>query len=241
MAKMKVMNDFLKPELDAFKEKNGLTGTLSMEDQQKGSQEQMRLYGELGSSPFAAMSGCFPMLLQMPILFAMFMFVPNAIELRQESFLWASDLSTYDSIMDLPFYIPGYGDHISLFTLLMTLSTIAVTYFTNQTQASAAMQGPMKYMGYFMPVIFMFVLNSYPSGLSFYYLVQNVVSIGQQLGIKKFFIDEEKIKIKFEEYKKKAKAQGGTGKKSSWAQRLEEAQRKAQEKVEEKKKASKKK
>ncbi len=236
MAKMKVLNDLLKPELDAFKEKNKITGTmLSTEDQQKVQQEQMRLYGEMGTSPFAAMSGCIPMLLQMPILFAMFMFFPNAIELRQEGFLWAQDLSRYDSILNLPFAIPAYGSHVSLFTLLMTLSTIAVTYFNTQTQSSAAMQGPMKYMGYFLPVIFMFVLNSYPSGLSLYYLMQNVVSIGQQSFFKKFMINEDKIKQQFQDYKKNQK--GKESKKSSFMQRLEEAQKKAVEKAETQKQA----
>jgi YidC/Oxa1 family membrane protein insertase len=232
MAKMKVMNDLLKPELDAFKEKNGLTkSTLSMEDQQKVSQEQMRLYKQLGSSPFAAMSGCIPMFLQMPIFIALFIFFPHAIELRQQGFLWASDLSTYDSILSLPFTIPGYGQHVSLFTLLMTASTIALTYF--QSQAQANIQGPMKYMGYIFPVVFMFVLNSYPAGLSFYYLVQNVVSIGQQQLAKKYFIDESKIKEKFEAYKKEN--QGKDTKKSKLEVRLDEMQRKAQERAKQKK------
>lgn len=226
MAKMKVMNEYLKPELDAFKEKNDLNkANLSMEEQNKVQQEQMRLYKELGSSPLAAMNGCFPLLLQMPILLSLFMFFPNAIQLRQQSFLWAHDLSTFDSILNLPFSIPWYGDHVSLFTLLMTVSTIAMTYFNSQTQAN--IQGPMKYMGYIFPVVFMFVLNSYPSGLSFYYLVQNVVTIGQQSFFKKFLINEDKIKTSFAEYKKKNK--GKTSKKSSWQLRLEEAQKKALE------------
>ena len=117
-------------------------------------------------------------------------------------------LSTYDSILNLPFSIPAYGDHVSLFTLLMTLSTLSLTYFNSQMQSNAAMQGPMKYMGYIFPVVFMFVLNSYPSGLSFYYLVQNVVTISQQGLFKKFLINEDKIKAKFEDYKKKNKGSG---------------------------------
>lgn len=232
MAKMKVLNDLLKPELDAFKEKNGFTkATLSMEEQQKVNQEQMRLYADLGTSPFAAMSGCVPLLLQMPILFAMFMFFPSAIELRQESFLWAHDLSTYDSILTLPFAIPGYGSHVSLFTILMTLSTIGLTYYTNQNQPS--MNPQMKYMGYILPVVFMFVLNSYPAGLSFYYLVQNLVSMGQQQAIKSFFIDEEKIKAKFEAYKIKNKDKDK--KKQTFTDKLVELQKKQQEQMEAKK------
>lgn len=232
MAKMKIMNDILKPELDEFKIKNDLTDkTLTMEQNQKVQQEQLRLYQELGSSPFAAMSGCFPLLLQMPFLFAMFMFFPNAIEFRQQSFLWATDLSTYDSVMTLPFTIPGYGSHVSLFTILMTVSTLAVTYFTSQGQQQ--MQGPMKYMGYIFPIVFMFVLNTYPAGLSFYYLVQNVVSIGQQQFIKAYFVDESKIRQKFQDYKAASKA--GTlpkKKKSKFMELMEEAQRKAKEQQE---------
>ncbi|NJL13143.1 MAG: membrane protein insertase YidC [Microscillaceae bacterium] len=236
MAKMRVMNELLQPELEKFKAEKGIQGksmmAMSAEDQRLVNQKQMELYSELGSSPFAAMSGCIPLLLQMPILLALFIFFPNAIELRQEGFLWAHDLSTFDSIFNLPFTIPGYGAHVSLFTLLMTISTIALTYFNNQSQAN--LQGPMKYMGYFMPVIFMFVLNSYPAGLSFYYLVQNVVTIGQQALIKQFFIDESKIRAKFEEYKEKNK--GKTNTKTTWVQRLEEVQRKQLEKQEAKKK-----
>ncbi|MDX2305999.1 MAG: membrane protein insertase YidC [Microscillaceae bacterium] len=270
MAKMRVLNELLEPELNKFrdtlikkeidklkkdlnlnkptlneeeeaqllKEKKKLYAShfaMGSEDAQKVQQEQMRLYGEMGTSPLAPMSGCLPLLLQMPILLALFIFFPNAIELRQQSFLWAHDLSTFDSILNLPFNIPGYGQHISLFTLLMTISTIALTYFNTQLQSSnAAMQGPIKYMGYIFPIVFMFVLNSYPSGLSFYYLIQNVVSIGQQSFFKKFLIDEDKIKAKFEDYKKKNKA--GTAKKSSWMLKLEEAQKKARERAEEEKK-----
>ncbi len=223
MAKMKVLNELLKPELEAFKKKEGLDRPdLSMEEQSKVQQEQMRLYGELGSSPFAAMSGCIPLVLQMPILFALFVFFPNAIQLRQESFLWAHDLSTYDSILNLPFYIPGYGAHVSLFTLLMTASTLLLSYFNSQSQAN--MQGPMKYMMYIFPVVFMFVLNSYPAGLSFYYLMQNSVTIGQQTAFKKFLINEDKIRNQFETYK--AQNKGKTSKKSGLIRKLEEARNK---------------
>ena len=176
MAKMKV----LKPEIDEIKAKAG-------GDMQKVQQEQMELFRQVGINPLA---GCIPMLLQMPILIAMFTYFPNAIELRQESFLWAEDLSTYDSILSLPFNIPFYGDHVSLFTILMTISTIVYTWYSNQT---STIEGPMKMVGYVMPVMFMFMLNSYPAGLSYYYFISNLISIFQQIGIKKL-VDENKIR-----------------------------------------------
>ncbi|WP_038030797.1 membrane protein insertase YidC [Thermonema rossianum] len=209
MGKMKV----LQPEIQALKEKYS--------DPQELQMAQMELFRQVGVNP---LSGCLPMLLQMPILFAMFMFFPNAIELRQEAFLWADDLSTYDSVLDLPFSIPFYGDHVSLFTLLMTLSSIAYAYYSSQNTAGSQ-AGPMKYMGYFMPIVFMFVLNSYPAGLSFYYFCSNVITIGQQLVIRRF-VDDEKIRAILEENKKKQK---GNGKQSSFQKRLEEAMRKAQQ------------
>ena len=201
MAKMRVM----KPELDEIKEKHG-------GDMQKAQQEQMALYQKVGINP---LSGCIPMLLQMPILFAMFYFFPNSIELRQKSFLWAHDLSTYDSILDLPFTIPFYGDHVSLFTLLMTLSTILYTWSNSQV---TTIQGPMKTLQYIMPVMFLFFLNSYSSGLTFYYFVSNIVSFGQ-IALFRKFIDEDKIKNALEENKKK----NANKKKSKFQQRLEEA------------------
>ncbi|GAB3647905.1 membrane protein insertase YidC [Echinicola sediminis] len=205
MAKMRV----IKPEIDELKEKYG-------DDQAKMQQEQMKLFGQLGVSPI---SGCLPMLLQMPFLFAMFFFFPNSIELRQESFLWAHDLSTYDSIIGLPFTIPFYGDHVSLFTLLMTVSQIVYTRFNNQLTAA---QGPMKNLGYIMPITFMFVLNSYPAALSFYYFVSNMVTFGQQALIKQF-VDDEKIREKIEANKKK----NANKKKSKFQVRLEEAMKAA--------------
>ncbi|NMM50603.1 membrane protein insertase YidC [Marinigracilibium pacificum] len=215
MAKMKVLNNLLKPETDQLKEKYG-------DDQAKVQQETMKLYQKMGVSPFAAMSGCIPMLLQMPILFALFNFFPYSVELRGESFLWANDLSTYDSIATLPFNIPFYGNHVSLFTLLMTLSTILMTY-TNSQMNSAQMQGPMKTIQYFTPVIIMFVLNSFPAGLTYYYFLSNTITFGQQTLIKKFMINEEKIEQQIEENRK---LKGG--KKSKFQSKLEEAM-KAQE------------
>ncbi len=205
MAKMRV----IKPEIDELKEKYG-------EDPTKMQQEQMKLFSQLGVSPI---SGCLPLLLQMPFLFAMFFFFPNAVELRQESFLWATDLSTYDEFIKLPFTIPFYGAHVSLFTLLMTVSQIGITYFNNQL---TTVTGPMKSLGYIMPVMFMFVLNSYPAGLSFYYLVSNVVTFGQQ-AIIKLFVDDTKIRAKVEE----SKIKNVDKKKSKFQQKLEDAMKAA--------------
>jgi YidC/Oxa1 family membrane protein insertase len=207
MAKMKV----LKPEIDALKEKTG-------GDAQKMQQEQMKLYREVGVNPI---SGCIPVVLQMPILFAMFFFFPNSIELRGESFLWATDLSTYDVLFYLPFTIPFYGSHVSGFTLLMTMSTILYTWSNNQV---STVQGPMKTIGYVMPVIFMFVLNSYSSGLSFYYFVSNIITFGQQTLIRKF-VDEDKIRATLEENKKKNANKG----KSKFQQKLEDAMKASKE------------
>lgn len=206
MAKMRV----IKPEIDELKEKYG-------DDATKMQQEQMKLFSKLGVSPI---SGCLPMVLQMPFLFAMFFFFPNAIELRQESFLWATDLSTYDTFFNLPFTIPFYGSHVSMFTLLMTVSQIIYTHFNNQLTAAA---GPMKNLGYIMPVMFMFILNSYPAGLSFYYFVSNMVTFGQQALIK-LFVDDDKIRAKVEE----SKAKNVNKKKSKFQQKLEDAMKTAE-------------
>lgn len=216
MAKMRV----IKPEIDELKEKYA-------DDPAKMQQEQMKLFGKLGVSPI---SGCLPMLLQMPFLFAMFFFFPNSIELRQESFLWAHDLSTYDSILSLPFTIPFYGSHVSLFTLLMTVSQIAYTKFNNQM---TAVQGPMKNLGYIMPITFMFVLNSFPAALSFYYFVSNMVTFGQQALIKQF-VDDSKIRQKVEE----SKIKNANKKKSSFQIKLEEAMKATEAKKKEKKRKS---
>ena len=217
MAKMRVM----KPELDELKE-------LYPDDLQKQQSEQMKLYQKVGINP---LSGCVPVLLSMPVLLAMFSFFPNAIELRQQGFLWASDLSTYDAPFHLPFTIPFYGSHVSIFTLLMTLSTLALTFFNNQMTTT---QGPMKSVSYIMPVVFMFVLNSFPAGLSFYYLVSNILSIAQQKLMQQF-VDEDKIKNQLEENRKKH-ATGQTGTKSKWMQRVEEAMKSRDEQVKNQKK-----
>jgi YidC/Oxa1 family membrane protein insertase len=208
MAKMRV----IKPEIDELKEKYG-------DDPTKMQQEQMKLFSQLGVSP---LSGCLPLVLQMPFLFAMFFFFPNAIELRQESFWWAEDLSTYDEFIKLPFTIPFYGAHVSLFTLLMTISQVLYAHFNNQLTTAT---GPMKNLGYIMPVMFMFVLNSYPAGLSFYYFVSNIFTFGQQALIK-LFVDDAKIREKVEENKLK----NVDKKKSKFQQRLEDAMKVAEAK-----------
>lgn len=209
MAKMRL----LKPELDLIKEKNGDNLTQAQQD-------QMKLYQQAGVNPF---SGCIPLLLQMPILFAMFYFFPVSVELRQAPFLWANDLSTYDSIVTLPFTIPFYGSHVSLFVLLMTASTLVYTWQNNQL---TSVTGPMKSLSYIMPVVFMFVLNSFSAGLSFYYFVSNLVTFAQQAIIKRF-VDEDKIKAVMEDHKKKMAT--GTGTKSKFMTKLEEAMKASEE------------
>ena len=219
MAKTKV----LKPELDELKAKHG-------DDMQKAQAEQMQLYQKVGINP---LSGCIPMLLQMPIILAMFYFFPNSIELRQEAFLWAKDLSTYDSIFNLPFSIPFYGSHVSLFCLLMTASQILYTWSNSQM---TTVQGPMKTMQYIMPVAFLFFLNSFPAALTFYYFVSNIFTFGQQAVIKNF-IDEDKIRAVLEENKKR----NANKKKSKFQMRLEEAMKASKEAQAQKPKGTKKK
>jgi YidC/Oxa1 family membrane protein insertase len=162
------------------------------------------------------MGGCLPMLLQFPILFAMFRFFPVSIELRQQSFLWATDLSTYDSILTLPFTIPMYGDHVSLFTILMAASTIMITKMSG-AQPGADQPG-MKMMMYMMPVMMLVFLNSFSSGLTYYYFLANVLTYLQNI-VSKRFIDTQAVLAKLEENKKKPI------KKSKWQQRLEAAAR----------------
>ncbi|GAB2453618.1 membrane protein insertase YidC [Hymenobacter qilianensis] len=207
-ARMKV----LKPELDEIKEKYG-------DDQAKVQSETMKLYTSMGVSP---LSGCIPTLLTLPILFAMFNFFPNSIELRQEAFLWAKDLSSYDVFATLPFAIPYYGSHISMFTLLMTASTLLMTWQSNQL--NTAMQGPMKFYSYLMPLIFLFVLNSFAAGLTWYYFVSNVITFGQQ-ALTRRFVDETKLRAQLEanKVKNKDKKPGG------FQARLAEAMKTAQE------------
>jgi len=210
MAKMRV----LKPELDEIKERVG-------EDMTKVQQEQMKLYQQVGVNPI---SGCIPVLLQMPLILAMFYLFPASIELRQEHFLWAEDLSTYDSIIRLPFTMPfGVGSHISLFTVLMTAATLVSTWQNNQM---SAVTGPMKSMGYIMPLVFFFILNSFSAGLTFYYFISTTITFVQQAIIKRF-VDEDKIKAIMEENRKKIAASGGS--KSKFMSKLENAMKASEE------------
>ncbi|MCE7060469.1 membrane protein insertase YidC [Dyadobacter sp. CY343] len=189
MAKMKL----LAPELEQIRNQNP-------DDMAKQQQDQMKLYQQVGVSP---LSGCIPVLATMPILFSLFFLFPNLIELRQQSFLWAPDLSTYDSFLKLPFTVPfGVGNHISLFTVLMTASSIGYAYYNNQITPTQPGPVNMKVLGYIMPLMFMFVLNSFPAGLTFYYFVSNIVTIAQQLLIKRF-VNEDKIRAILDENRRK--------------------------------------
>ncbi|MGF1534000.1 MAG: membrane protein insertase YidC [Bernardetiaceae bacterium] len=206
---------FIQPELAQLDEKYG-------EDKQTAQQEKLKLMTQVGANP---MLGCIPALLQMPILFALFMFFPVLIYLRGEPFLWASDLSNYDSIINLPFSIPFYGAHVSLFTLLMAGGQLASVFVTGQTPATPQ-NSPinMKFMMYMMPFMLLFFFNSYPSGLNLYYFVSTAITILITLAIRAFFINEEKIAAIIERNRKK-----NAGKKSGFMARLEEAQKAQQE------------
>jgi YidC/Oxa1 family membrane protein insertase len=206
-AKMRV----LKPEIDELNKKH------SKDEPLKKQQAVMALYKKAGVSP---LGGCLPMLLQFPILIAMFRFFPASIELRQESFLWAEDLSTFDSIYNLPFNIPFYGDHVSLFTILMTVSTIMYTRMNSQLSASPEM-AQMKWMMYLMPIVFLGIFNNYAAGLSYYYFLANIITFGQQFLMQKL-VDEKALLAKIEDYKKRPVSD----KKSSFQRRLEEAAKK---------------
>ncbi len=204
----------LKPQVDEINEKYP-----KKEDAMKKQQATMELYKKAGANP---MGGCLPMLLQFPILYAMFRFFPTSIELRQEQFLWADDLSTYDSILDLPFSIPMYGDHVSLFTLLMTVTTMLSMRWNNQATAGTSQMPGMKTMMYIMPVMFMFILNNFSAGLTYYYFLANVITLGQNWVFRKF-TDEDKILKKINARKNKPV------KKSGFAKRLEQIQKQQQQ------------
>jgi YidC/Oxa1 family membrane protein insertase len=203
MAKMRV----LKPQIDEINER--IPKDKALERQQA----TMALYKKVGVNP---MGGCLPMILQLPILYAMFRFFPTSIELRQEPFLWAHDLSTYDSILSLPFTIPMYGNHVSLFTILMTVTTIVSMKMSGQSPTGDSAVPGMKTMMYLMPVMFMFILNSFSAGLTYYYFLANVITIGQNY-LFKLFINEEELLKKLNSKKVK-----GSEKKSSFQQRLED-------------------
>ena len=208
-AKMKV----LKPEIEKINEKYP-----RREDALKKQQETMALYRKTGVN---MMGGCLPMLLQIPILFAMFRFFPVSFELRQHSFLWASDLSGYDSILNLPFNIPMYGDHISLFALLMAISMYLYSKVNMDQMPSNGQMAGMKGMQlYFMPIFMLVLCNNFSAGLSYYYMLSNFITIGQTWVIRKYFVDEEKL---LAQLKSKASASDSKPKKQSkWRERMEQ-------------------
>ncbi|MAS68006.1 MAG: membrane protein insertase YidC [Flavobacteriaceae bacterium] len=210
-AKMRV----LRPEIMALNEKY-------KNDATKRQQETMKLYSKAGASP---MAGCIPALIQMPVFFALFYFFPIAYEMRGKSFLWAKDLSSYDMIAELPFSIPFYGDHVSLFPLLASVAIFIYTQMTagQQMQPSQPGMPNMKYIMYLMPVMMLFFFNNYASGFSLYYFVSNVLMIGIMLVIKNFIIDQDKIHAQIEENKKKPKKQNRFQRKMS--ELMEEAER----------------
>ncbi len=203
MAKMRV----LKPEMDEIKKKVGEDNPTLLQ------QEYLKLYKQAGVNP---MGGCIPMILQMPFTIAFFFFFPNLFELRGESFLWMNDLSTYDAIVT---FKPIFGvGHISLMVILMTLATLLSTWYNNSV---SGVTGQMKYIGYFMPLIFLFVLNSYPSGLTYYYFLSTLFTFGQQFAIRQM-INDEKIHAKLQEHKKKPESKK---KKSGFQKRMEDYMR----------------
>ena len=215
-AKMKI----LKPELDEIREKY-------KDNKMKAQQETLALQTKAGASP---MAGCLPALIQLPVFYALFQFFPSAFDLRQKSFLWVEDLSSYDTIAELPFKIPFYGDHVSLFPLL---ASIAIFFYmrltTGQQMASQPtqegmpdMSKMMKYMMYFSPIMMLFFFNNYASGLSLYYFISNLISIGIILVIKNFILDEDKIHAQLQENKKKPK------KESRFQQKMKEMMEQAE-------------
>lgn len=204
-AKMRV----LKPELDELRARVG-------DDQQKMSMEQMKLYREAGVNP---LGGCLPMLFQLPILLSMYYMFPSFIEFRQKSFLWANDLSTYDSILNFGFNVPFYGDHVSLFCLLMTASSLFLAIYNRNMTPQDPNNPMMKYMPYIFPIILMGVFNKMAAALTFYYTFSNLLSILQQFIIQKYFINEAAIHAQIKENRNKPAAQ------SKWQQKLEEMQK----------------
>jgi YidC/Oxa1 family membrane protein insertase len=201
-AKMKV----LRPEITELNDKY-------KNDAMKKQQETMKLYGKAGVNP---MAGCIPAVLQIPVFYALFQFFPSAIDLRQKSFLWADDLSSFDSVLDLPFYIPFYGNHVSLFPIL---ASVAIFFYMKMTTGDQQMAAPtqegmpdmgkiMKVMLYVSPLMMLFFFNNYASGLSLYYFVSNTITIGIMLVIKNYIVDNDKIHAKIQENKAKPKTEG---------------------------------
>jgi len=210
MAKMRV----LKPEMDEIKAKVGEDNPTLVQ------QEYLKLYKKAGVNP---LGGCLPMVLQLPLVMAFFFFFPNLFELRGESFLWMKDLSTYDEFIRFGVKLPFIGDHLSLMCVLMTISTLIMTYFNNQVSGAT---GQMKYIGYIMPVIFLGVLNSYPAGLNYYYFLANLMTFGQQFLIRKM-VDDEKIHALIQQ--NKARPVDEKKKKSKFQTRLDDYMRQQQQ------------
>ena len=207
-AKMQV----IKPEVDKLNEKYP-----NEKDAMKKQQAMMELYRKAGISP---MGGCLPMLLQMPILFAMFRFFPASIELRQQKFLWADDLSSYDSIIDFGFNVPLLGDHLSLFALLMAATMFIYSKMTSGQMSNDPNMAGMKFMSvWLMPIMMFFICNNLSAALSYYYLLSNIITMGMTWYIRKYVVTEDKVRADMMLAAKQPK------KKSKWQQRLEEAQK----------------
>jgi len=214
-AKMKV----LRPEINELNEKY-------KDNAMKKQQETMKLYSKAGASP---MSGCLPALMQIPVFYALFNFFPSAFDIRQKSFLWADDLSSYDVVAELPFTIPFYGDHVSLFPILASIAIFIYMMMTtgqNMQQTQPGMPN-MKFIMYLSPLFMLIFFNNYASGLSLYYLTSNLITIGIMLVIKNFIIDEDKIHAKIQENKKKPKKQNKFSRKMQEMMEQAEQQKKA--------------
>ena len=219
-AKMRV----IKPEVDKINEKYPNSA-----DAMKKQQETMALYKKAGISP---LGGCLPMLLQFPVLIALFYFFPVSFELRQESFLWAADLSTYDSILNLPFQIPLYGDHVSLFALLMALSMFFYSRMNMEQMGSTPQMAGMRVMMlWMMPIMMLVICNNFSSGLSYYYMLSNLITIVQTWVIRKYFVDDKKVLAKINE-----RASAPPKKKSKFQERLEAAYKEQQRQQQQQKK-----
>ena len=221
--KQSAMMRVLKPDMDELSKKYP-----NKDDAMKKQQEVMALYRTAGVNPLA---GCLPALLQIPIFYALFSFFPNIIDLRGKSFLWAEDLTAFDSILDLPFDIPFYGAHISLFALLYVVTMVIYFRTSGSMMQTPTQEGmpDMRFIMYLMPIFFIFFLNSYASGLSWYYFVSNAINIGLVFVIKNWMIDDDKIHAKIQANKAKPQKKK---KKSAWSARIEEAMKKAQEQQE---------
>jgi YidC/Oxa1 family membrane protein insertase len=224
-AKLKI----LKPELDEIREKY-------KDNKMKAQQETMALQNKAGASP---LSGCLPALIQLPVFYALFQFFPSAFDLRQKSFLWAEDLSSYDAIAKLPFNIPFYGDHVSLFPILASIAIFFYMRMTTGQQAAMSqptqegmpdMQKMMKYMIYFSPIMMLFFFNNYASGLSLYYFISNLISIGIMIVIKNYILDEEKIHAQIQVNKAKPKKKNRFQQKMAEMMEQAEAQKQSQQK-----------